>query len=218
MTVAVIDWRTRDTYWSGTTAQQQVTLDDGGGPQSLLIDERSVSEAFDAITAWGASTFGGSWSWTWSDEGVVTITAGVAVSATWGSVLQDRLGMPSSHSSGSSLAGSSRPPAFFTPGADGAIGVRGVARERVTGDAGGDGAVLSGSHGTQSRTMTVEATISTDDWAALEGEAREAAVVRVAHVYDPIDDVWYTCALGEIRIRDVDGVIAVAEWEVVTDA
>ena len=61
---AAIDWRTRDSLWGSSAAARTVTMDDGGGAHSLEIDERSVSEALDAIAVWGAATFGGSWFWT----------------------------------------------------------------------------------------------------------------------------------------------------------
>jgi hypothetical protein len=218
MTTAAIDWQTRDSLWGSSAASRTVTMDDGGGAQSLEIEERSVSEAWDAIVTWGIATFGGSWSWTWSASGVVTLTAGVAVSATWGSALQSRLGVPASHSSGTSLPASSRAPAFVVATAPLSLGVAGVARMDLDGDASGDGALLGGVFSTQAREIRCEAVVSADVWATIENEARQARPVRVAHVYDPIDAVWYTCGLGAVT-QDHDGPgLARVVFEVLTDA
>ena len=198
MPVAAIDWRTRDSLWGSSAAARTVTMDDGGGAQTLEIDERSPREAFDAIATWGAATFGGSWSWTWSDAGVITLTAGVAVSATWGSALQDRLGVPASHSSSTTLAGSSRPPAFVV-GTGGEVGSREWLRDGHTGDASGDGAVLPAVLSTSSRTPTIAAVVSPTGHAEIEAELRQATPARVAHVYDTHGAEWTTHALGSVE-------------------
>jgi len=218
MATAAIDWQTRDSLWGSSAAARTVTMDDGLGAQNLEIDERSVSEAWDAIAVWGTATFGGSWSWTWSAAGVVTLTAGAAVSATWGSALQTRLGVPSSHVSSTSLAASSRAPAFVVATSPLSLGVAGVARMELDGDASGDGAVLGGVFSTQAREIRCEAVVDADVWATIESEARQARPVRVAHVYDPIDAVWYTCGLGAVTQEHDGPGLARVVFEVLTDA
>ena len=214
---AAIDWRTRDSLWGSSAAARTVTMDDGGGAQSLEIDERSVSEALDAIAVWGAATFGGSWIWTWNAAGVVEVASSVAVSAAWGSALQSRLGMPASHASGRGKTGSTRPPAFVVATAPLALGVRGVGRAPLSGDASGDGAVMPGIYATQAREVDVLAVVDAATWATIENEARQAQPVRVAHVYDPIGEAWLTGVLGAVEQDRAGPLLATVRFEFIAD-
>lgn len=189
--------------WSAAT----VTFDDGGGPVAINIgaDSRSAYDAMTQIVDEAAVNHGGSWSWSWaaqSDRGaLITITAGVAVSATFNAAAQSLLGFSASYGSGTTIAAASSAKGTLDPAVQ--LSVRG-AWGTLPGDetAGGTGALRMGSPGVSMFALKVATALDAVGTGRLQSVLDAARNPRQGWLYQEHigGGTWRLAALGEFAL------------------